>query len=70
MKPFEELRPRPYAVFVSGFYNGCKMYMVCGSMDVRTRYFHTKKECEKFIRSNYVGDEKRIRLYDLKRARL
>ena len=42
------------------------MYHVCGNDRVDSYDFHTKKEASKYIRDNFTGDEKRIRLYDLK----
>lgn len=68
MQKFEQLRPRPYIVFVAKIYVGTTMYVVCGNNIFKERYFHTKKESARYIRDTFVGDEKRIRLYDLKNA--
>lgn len=64
------VRPQKHLCYVARIFNGCKMYMVCGlnCNEYDTTYFHTKKEAAKFIRENFTGDAKRIRLYDLKRA--
>ena len=64
------VRPKTNICYVAKIFNGCKMYMVCGlnCNEYDTTYFHTKKEAASFIRENFTGDAKRIRLYDLKRA--
>lgn len=66
-KPFESLRPKKGVVFVAKFWDGCRMYSVT-SLDrdeANTTYYGTKKEAEKFIRKNFSGLEKQIRLNDL-----
>ena len=66
---FEKLRVNN-CVFVAKISNGCKLYSVT-SIDCdesKTRYFHTKKETEKYIRGHFSGDEKKIRLNDLRCA--
>lgn len=67
-KSFEALRPKPYIVFVAAIWNRCRMYMVCGQERNKEQYFHTKQEAAKYIRNNFAGDEKRIRLHDLKQC--
>ena len=62
------LRPKPYICFVARIFNGCRMYMVARHNINDSRYFHTKKEAASYIRENFTGDERRIRLYDLKWA--
>lgn len=64
---FEKLRPKRGIVFVTKFWDGCRMYSVT-SLDrdeANTNYFGTKKEAARFIRENFKGNEKRIRLNDL-----
>lgn len=63
---FNGLRRLPCIVFVAAIWVGCRMYHVCGNDRVDSYDFHTKKEASKYIRDNFTGDEKRIRLYDLK----
>ena len=65
-KDFGGLRWMPCVVFVAKIWVGCKMYHVCGNDSVGSWDFHTKKEAEKYIRKNFTGNEKKIRLYDLK----
>jgi hypothetical protein len=66
---FEKLRVSNCS-FVARIFNGCKMYSVT-SLDCKennTRYFHTKKDAAKYIRDNFAGLEKAIRLNDLRCA--
>lgn len=65
-KNFGGLRSVPCCIFVGAIWVGCKMYHVCGNENVESWDFHTKKQAEKYIRDNFTGNEKRIRLYDLK----
>lgn len=67
---FEKIRKNRNTRYVAKIFNGCKMFSVT-SLDceeTKTRYFCTKKEAEKFIRKNFIGDERRIRLNDLRCA--
>lgn len=67
---FEKLRLSPHACYVAKIYNGCKLYSVTSlsCKETETRYFHTKKEAETFIRKNFKGLQKQIRLNDLRCA--
>lgn len=65
-KDFGGLRRMPCIVFVGAIWAGCKMYHVCGNDNVKSWDFSTKKDAERYIREKFSGDEKRIRLYDLK----
>ena len=66
---FEKLRVSN-CCFVAKIFNGCKLYSVT-SLDCKeynTTYFGTKKEAAKYISSNFYGNEKKIRLNDLRCA--
>lgn len=67
---FEKVRKAPHVCYVAKIFNGCKMYSVksCNCKDTETRYFHTKKEAEHYIRISFTGLEKAIRLNDLRCA--
>ena len=64
---FEKIRKNMSATYVGKFFDGCKMYSVTSlnCKETETRYFHTKKEAARFIRENFCGLEKQIRLNDL-----
>lgn len=65
-KDFNGVRKCPYIVFVAAIWVGCRMYHVCGNDGVECWDFHTKKDAAAWIRDNFTGDERRVRLYDLK----
>ena len=67
---FEEVREAPNVCYAAKIFNGCKMYSVTSisCKETETRYFHTKKEAETFIRKNFDGLQKQIRLNDLRCA--
>ena len=64
---FEKLRKAKNVCYVAKIFNGCKMYSVTGlnCLDTETAYFYTKKEAESYIRKNFTGNERKIRLNDL-----
>lgn len=65
--PFEQIRKDPSACYVAKLYNGTKLYSVTSVSchETETKYFGTKKEAGKYIRANFAGLEKAIRLNDL-----
>lgn len=65
MKKYDYLRPAPGIVFAAKFFDGANYsYQISGAPVI----FGTKKTAAKFIRENFAGDARRIRLYDLARA--
>lgn len=47
-------------------WNGRRLYHVCGHRDGEGWDFPTKRRAYDFVRKNFTGDERAVRLYDLK----
>lgn len=67
-KSFESLRPAPHVVFAAKIWNGCTMYSVTNLERNGADFFGTKREANEWIKDHFTGDEKRIRMFDLKNA--
>ena len=65
-RPDFNIRPMPCVVYAAAIWNGRRLYHVCGSKDGEGFDFPTKGRAMDFVRKNFTGDERAIRLYDLK----